>query len=421
MNRPNIPANCADDFDPDSLAIEKARALILDCVNTLSESESVPLSHCFGRVLATELHSPIDVPSFRNSAMDGYAFRYQDAASGDSLMLAGTSLAGHPYHLEIDSGHCIKIMTGAHVPDALDTIVMQEHVDVDNNLVSIEKLPAQGSNVRMPGSNIEKDALLLQQFSRIGAVESGLLASIGKSEVNVLRKLRVACFSTGDELLDVGMALDTGMIFDSNRAMLLNLLHNPAIEVIDLGICPDSESALREVIEQSASADVVISSGGVSVGDADFIRQILDDAGQINLWKIAMKPGRPLTYAILHSGAHYFGLPGNPVSGIVTYHQFVQPAIERLLGQAPRLPVEIVARMDSKISKQPGRVELQRGVLWQDQHAQWRVNSTGAQDSHVLTSMQRANCYIVLDLDSTGADVDEEVVALPFSNFGQQF
>jgi len=416
--KPTEPtATCADDFDPDSLEMLQARNHILARIKVLTEYESSTLRQCYGRVLACDVQAPVDVPGFRNSAMDGYAFRHQEITETQQLKQVGTSLAGHPYTQQIPTGCCIKIMTGAYVPDSLDTVVMQENVELVKDGITLISIPDKGSNVRAQGSNIQNNSTLLDRHTRIGAVAMGMLASTGRDRMKVLRKLKIAIFSTGDELEDTHAELGAGAIYDSNRYVLLGLLQQPAIEVVDLGICRDDENALRTIMQQCGDADIAISSGGVSVGDADFIRQILSDAGQINLWKIAMKPGRPLTHAILNTGTHYFGLPGNPVSGVVTYHQFVQPAIDAMLGQPVRLQIEQKARLQTQIRKQAGRVELQRGILWQQENGQWWVDSTGLQDSHVLTSMQRANCYIVLDMDSTGAQAHEEVTTLPFCNY----
>ena len=420
MKKSDPSASCMDDFDPDSMDMQQARSLILEQVKVSQPTERLELAKSHGRILAEDMVASIDVPSFRNSAMDGYAFRYPDIQQSGTLTLAGSSLAGHPYTGDIRHGECIKIMTGAPVPDDLDTVVMQENTLVDNSRIIVSAVPAQGSNVRDKGSNIARGTLLLKKHTRLAAAELGLLASIGCEQVCVLQKIRVACFSTGDELVPVGGKPGAGMIYDSNRSMLIGLLQDSAIDVIDLGICRDQQQALIDVMAKCAEADLAISSGGVSVGDADFIKQVLADAGSINLWKIAMKPGRPLTHAVLHSGTQFFGLPGNPVSGMVTFHQFVLPAIDAMLGQAPRLQIEQRARLRTAIRKQPGRVELQRGILSVNEKGEWSVESTGLQDSHVLTSMHRANCYILLDLQSSGAEQDEFVQTLPFSNYWRQ-
>lgn len=417
MNDSKKNMNCMDDFDPDSLGMEQARELILQQIKIATQTEELPLSACLGRVLADFVSAEINVPGFKNSAMDGYAFRHSDTSTDSNLSVAGTSLAGHPFNHAIEKGQCIKVMTGALVPDSLDTVVMQENTELKNNLIVINKLPSVGDNVRNSGSNIAKGASVLAQHTRLGAVELGLLASIGCQKVKVLRKLKVACFSTGDELAGYAEEPGPGMIYDSNRPMLLGLLQHPAIEPIDLGICKDNQADLTAIMSQCEAADITISSGGVSVGDADFVKQTLSEAGTINLWKIAMKPGRPLTHAVLKSGTQFFGLPGNPVSGIVTFHQFVLPAIEAMLGQNPRAQIQQPARLTSNISKQPGRIELQRGILTQRDDGEWWVESTGLQDSHVLTSMHRANCYIVLDLESAGAKEQEWVQTLPFNNY----
>ncbi len=416
---------CMDDFDPDSLEIESALNEILSRVTEQRRTETVGLLFATGRVLACDVDAKIDVPGFRNSAMDGYAFRHADHSTIEHWQLVGSSLAGHPYEAALAAGHCIRITTGAKVPADADTVVMQENVSIAQQTLTFDPLPAKGNFIRERGSNIKAGTQLLKRGTRLGPAEIGTLASIGIGEVPVLRKLTVACFSTGDELdIPTGSAeqngsvdLKPGMIHDSNRYMLMSLLHSPNISIQDLGVQPDSLTALRNCMETAGAADVIISSGGVSVGDADFVRQVLNEKGEVNLWKIAMKPGRPLTFATLESGALYFGLPGNPVSGMVTFHQFVLPALRHMLGQTPTSLWKQIARLKTPLTKLAGRVDFQRGILTEIQGGTWEVESTGSQDSHVLTSMQRANCYIVLDMASTGSPAGVEVETLPFANF----
>lgn len=424
-----VDPTCMDDFDPDSLDMETALREILSRVSKTTDSESLDLLAATGRILACDVEAKIDVPGFRNSAMDGYAIRHADHVSTDQWQLVGSSLAGHPYTGTLDSGQCIRITTGAEVPADADTIVMQEyaslHSDNLGDRLNFDPLPVKGQHIREQGSNIKAGTLLLKKGARLGPAESGTLASVGVGEVPVLRQLTIACFSTGDELAipsnspenAAAVELKPGMIHDSNRYMLMSLLNSPNIKLLDLGVQPDNVSALRQCMEKAGTADVVVSSGGVSVGDADFIRQVLDEKGEVNLWKIAMKPGRPLTFATLNTGALYFGLPGNPVSGMVTFHQFVLPAIRKMLGQMPSIQWKQYATLRSSLNKLPGRVDFQRGILRETADGRWEVESTGSQDSHVLTSMQRANCYIVLELASAGVEAGTEVETLPFANF----
>lgn len=420
-----IDPTCMDDFDPDSLDMESALAEILSRVKASTDSESLDLLAATGRILACDVEAKIDVPGFRNSAMDGYAFRHADHTSTHQWQLAGSSLAGHPFTGSLDNGQCIRITTGAEVPADADTIVMQENASLQNEVLHFDPLPSKGQHIREKGSNIKAGTRLLNKGTRLGPAELGTLASVGIGNVPVLRQLTVACFSSGDELAVpagtpnnvIAGALKPGMIHDSNRYMLMSLLSSPNVTLIDLGVQPDNVAALRQCMEKAGAADVVVSSGGVSVGDADFIRQVLNEKGEVNLWKIAMKPGRPLTFATLDTGAVYFGLPGNPVSGMVTFHQFVLPALRKMLGQSRVIKWKQKATLTSTLKKLAGRVDFQRGILTEHEDGSWEVESTGSQDSHVLTSMQRANCYIVLDMASTGVESGSEVETVPFANF----
>lgn len=422
----SIDPSCMDDYDPDSLSIEAARERILSSVQPLQQSESVSLDELAGRRLSQAIQAPVDVPSFRCSAMDGFAFRYSDLDNTTTLRIAGKSLAGHAYTGDIPAGHCVQITTGARIPDELDTVVMQEHTDHRQDQVSILEPPARGQHVRDVGSNLAAGEQVLSQYQQISASACGLLGSLGIDAAEVVRQPRIACFSTGDELIDpdqIGTGqvtqshLQQGMIHDANRPMLLSLIRQSGCLAIDLGICRDSPAALQSTLAQAIElgADLILSTGGVSVGEADFVRQVLEQSGEIRFWKVAMKPGRPLMHAILAGGRHYFGLPGNPVSGIVTFHQFVLPAITRLQGGEWKAPISLGATLQTELRKSPGRVELQRGIVSRDQDNRWVVETTGSQDSHVLVSMQRANCYIVLDLASDGASRGETVEVIPFS------
>ena len=408
---------CQDDYDPDSLSIDAARTRILDALAPITDHETVPLNESLGRILASDIHTTVAVPGFRNSAMDGYAFRHADALKTNTLSLAGKSMAGLPFHGTLADSQCIRIMTGALVPDELDTVVMQENTTITADELVIDQLPVAGSNIRQPGSNIKNNSQLFPALTRVGAPELGLLASIGIESVSVLRQLTVAFFSTGDELQPPGKPLGPGQIHDSNRYMLRGLLTSPALNIMDLGILPDTLNDVKQALSETAHCDVVVTSGGVSVGEADYVKAAVEQQGNLAFWKILMKPGRPLSHGQLHSGTHFFGLPGNPVSGMVTFHQFVLPALRALLGQPYTQPLSLVATLTDTLTKLPGRVEFQRGILSTNASGDLQVATTGLQDSHVLTSVHRANCYIELDIQSTGAASGDRVSVIPFQSF----
>jgi len=368
------------------------------------------------RVSAVDINAEISVPPFRSSAMDGYAFKH---ATGDQLLtIIGSSLAGHPFIGDIPTNACVRITTGACVPSDADTVVMQENTTVVDNTVSITKLPVLGFNVRAIGSDQREGDGLLRAGTLLNAPELALLASHGIQKVTVKKPLTIAVLSTGDELHESGSELRNGGIYDSNRALLINLLQTPATQCIDLGICKDSIESITAAFAKAADADVVISTGGVSVGDADFVKEALAKSGKLAMWKIAMKPGRPLTFGKLDTGALFFGLPGNPVSAAVTGLFFVKPALHQLLGITPPTLVTVEAKVDSDLRKLPGRVEYQRGVLSGNAESGYQVSTTGLQDSHVLTSLHKANCFVELALNSTGAEKGSLVKVIPFASIG---
>ena len=403
------------DNDPDSISMEAARELIFTALHKVQESETITCNKALGRIVAEPVVSNFDVPPFRASAMDGYAFRYDEHAS--QLRIAQQSLAGHPSKDDALANECHRITTGARVPDFADTVVQQENVSINEQYLTIDKVPERGFHVRQPGSDSTKGQTLMQPGQRLGASQLAVLGSHGITKIQVTRKIKIALFSTGDELVNPGEALPPGSIYESNRILLTALLGSSATEIIDIGIVKDSHAALADAMRQCSDADMVISSGGVSVGDADFVRPVLEQSGKLHMWKIAMKPGRPLTFGVLPQSKPYFGLPGNPVSSAVTCMMFVVPAIKQLLSQTvnelPRLP----ARLQTTLTKLPGRVEYQRGVLTRDDSGNWLVGTTGLQDSHVITSLHEANCFVELNMDSRGAAAGETVAVIPFELF----
>ncbi|MCO6414476.1 MAG: molybdopterin molybdotransferase MoeA [Thiogranum sp.] len=402
------------------LSVEQGRQRILQAVDAVTATEQLHLRAALGRVLAEAVVSAIDVPPFANSAMDGYAVRSADcdAATPTRLKITGSSFAGAPFTGAVRSGECIRIMTGAVLPEGADAVLMQEDVERDGEQISFDGESVQaGLNVRYAGEDTRRGDTVLEPGTRLGAAELGLLASVGVSEVRVSRKLRVAFFSTGDELVGVGMPLATGKIYDSNRYALYGLLASAGIECYDLGNIPDQRDAVRAAFRQAGEiADLVMTSGGVSVGEADYVTETLGELGEINFWRMAMKPGKPLAFGRL-GNAVFFGLPGNPVSAMVTYYLFVLPAIRKMAGEPAREPLLIEARCSEALKKAPGRAEFQRGILRRDADGGWKVASTGVQGSHLLSSMTKANCLIHLPAESTGAKEGERVLAQPFSDF----
>ncbi len=409
--------SCADDYDPNSMPVGKARELIARYLSPVSATECVHVRGALGRVLADAVISPIDVPAHDNSAMDGYALRFDDLKpDGEvTLRVTGTAFAGIPFAGVVNAGECVRIMTGGVVPEGADTIVMQEHVKASGNAVTIGKGHKPGQNLRRAGEDLKTGQAALLRGQALRPAEVGMISSLGIGEVTVYRRLRVAFFSTGDELVSIGAIPRAGQIFDSNRYTIRGMLERLGCDVIDMGVVRDDpkllESAFREA---AAAADVVITSGGVSVGEADFVKELLNQLGEVLFWKIAMKPGRPLAYGRI-GDAHFFGLPGNPVSVMVTFYQFVRDALLKLSGLDP-VPVLPTFKVPctSSLRKAPGRTEFQRGILAQDASGGWSVRVTGEQGSGILRSMSEANCFIVLPTDqgnvAAGTLVDVQVM-----------
>jgi molybdopterin molybdotransferase len=409
-------ASCADDYDPNSMPVDKARAFIHTFLKPIDGVAKLPIRAALGRVLAEDIVSPVNVPSHRNSAMDGWAIRFADlAATGDSVLTeVGASFAGKPYVGSVGAGQCVRIFTGGVVPPECDTVVMQERASAVGKTITFVQGIKLGQNVRQAGEDLKQGATALAKGRIVRPAELGLIASLGISEVAAVRPLRVAFFSTGDELVSIGSPLAEGEIYDSNRYTIFGMLAKMGIEGIDMGVVRDDPASLEQAFRTAASiADVVITSGGVSVGEADFVKTLLGKLGEVVFWKIAMKPGRPLAYGKIQN-AHFFGLPGNPVSVMVTFYQFVRDALLTLQGVSP-LPVQplLKAVCTSAIKKAPGRTEFQRGVLYQESGV-WKVRTTGEQGSGILKSMSDANCFIMLHDHvgnvEPGATVDVQIL-----------
>jgi molybdopterin molybdotransferase len=399
------------------MPVGKARELIARFLAPVTTVERLGVRAALGRVLAEDVVSPLNVPAHDNSAMDGYAVRFADLKSaGDvALKVAGTSFAGVPFQGAVRAGECVRIMTGGVMPNGTDTIVMQEHVKADQDRVAIGAGHKKGQHLRRAGEDLATGQVALKRGVALRPADIGLISSLGIGEVTVYRKLRVAFFSTGDELVSIGSQPKEGQIFDSNRYTLHGMLTRLGCEVLDMGVVRDDPELLERAFQDAAaSADVVITSGGVSVGEADFVKVLLDKLGEVVFWKIAMKPGRPLAYGKI-GHAHFFGLPGNPVSVMVTFYQFVRDALLRLSGLDPVPPIpSFKVPCVSGLKKAPGRTEFQRGVLERDSHGTWSVRVTGEQGSGILRSMSEANCFIILPTEqgnvTPGAVVEVQVL-----------
>jgi molybdopterin molybdotransferase len=402
MNDPaqNLQAlSCADDYDPNSMPVTKAREVIARFLTPVTATERVNVRAALGRVLAEDVVSPLDVPAHDNSAMDGYAVRFADLKPDGEVALRsiGSSFAGAPFKGSLAAGQCVRIMTGGVVPQGADTIVMQEHVKAAQDRVTVGPGHKKGQNLRRAGEDLKTGQIALKRGLPLRPAEVGLISSLGIGEVIVYRRLRVAFFSTGDELVSIGTQPAAGQIYDSNRYTIYGMLTRLGCEVLDMGVVRDDPKLLEKAFhDAAAAADVVITSGGVSVGEADFVKDLLNKLGEVVFWKIAMKPGRPLAYGRI-GAAHFFGLPGNPVSVMVTFYQFVRDALLVLSGRDPVPPLPTFRiPCTSSLKKAPGRTEFQRGILSQDASGNWSVRVTGEQGSGILRSMAEANCFIIL-------------------------
>ncbi|WP_338562469.1 molybdopterin molybdotransferase MoeA [Erwinia sp. E_sp_B04_7] len=403
-------------FTAGLISLDDALATMLAAVSPVTETEILPLPAAAGRITSCAVTSPVNVPPFANSAMDGYALRLAEL-SMQPLSIAGKAFAGAPFKGEWPAGSCVRIMTGAPVPPGTEAVVMQEQTEQDGESIRINAEVFQGQNIRLPGEDIVQGATVLKAGTRLGAAELPLLASLGVPEVQVLRKLRVAVFSTGDELQPVGQPLAEGQIYDTNRFAVHLMLDKLGCEVIDLGIIRDDPQALRDAFRQADSqADVVISSGGVSVGEADYTKSMLEELGEISFWKLAIKPGKPFAFGRL-TDSWFCGLPGNPVSAALTFYQLVQPLLAKLTGQqGPALPPRQRVKTASALKKSPGRLDFQRGLLQRNAQGELEVLTTGPQGSHIFSSFSQANCFIVLERERGNVEAGDWVEVEPFNS-----
>jgi molybdopterin molybdotransferase len=390
--------SCLDDYDPNALRVDKALEAIRACLAPIQQTERVAIRDALGRVLAEDIVPSFNVPAHDNSAMDGYAVRFADLKEAQTVLTeVGSAFAGRVFHGTVKPGECVRVMTGAVLPAGTDTVVIQEVARREGDRVFVPAGQKKAQNVRYAGEDLKAGVAVLQSGKLIGAAELGLIASLGIAEVTVKRKLRVAFFSTGDELTSIGTPLKEGEVYDSNRYTLYGMLARLGVEIIDLGVVRDDPRALEQAFRRAAEkADAVITTGGVSVGEADFVKALMGKLGEVLFWKIAMRPGRPMAFGRI-GNAFLFGLPGNPVAVMVTFYQFVRDALLHLSGRSGDYAVPLLqAKAATALRKVPGRTEYQRGVLFREAN-EWKVRTTGQQGSGVLRSMSEANCFIVLE------------------------
>lgn len=414
-------SSCVTGYDPAALPIAQAREFIDRLVPRLKATEFLPLRAALGRIVARDIISGIDVPSHDNSAMDGYALRGADLATQEATVLkvVGSGFAGNAFQGVVGPSQCVRIMTGAEMPAGLDTVAPQELVSVEGDQITIAAgTLGTGDNRRFAGEDLAKGSIALAAGRIIRPAELGLLASLGHGQVEVVRRLRVAFFSTGNELRSIGEPLEPGCVYDSNRYTLWGMLQRLGVDILDMGVVRDDPDALEAAFSAAAAnADVVITSGGVSVGETDYTKMVMSRLGDVLFWRIAMRPGRPMAIGRIHSeGRHaiLFGLPGNPVAVMITFYALVRDAL-LAMGGASAQPVPVLrARTLTRIRKKPGRTEYQRGFLEPGADGVWQVRLTGTQGSGILRSMSEANALIVLNHDEDTIAAGEFVDVLPF-------
>ncbi|WP_175985124.1 gephyrin-like molybdotransferase Glp [Burkholderia sp. BCC0506] len=418
--------------DPEApLSLADAQALACRFAVPVDACDTVTLRDALDRVLAADVSAPFDIPAYDNSAMDGYAFDGAAALASPqgevAMPVAGTAFAGHPFDGAVAAGACVRIMTGAPMPAGCDTVIPQERVRVDGDTIRFAAHDvARGANCRKAGEDLARGACArgacaLAAGRILRPSDLGLLASFGVTDVTVRRRVRVAVFSTGDELREPGEPLGRGALYDSNRGMLIAMLERLHVDAIDLGIVRDDpvalEAALRDAI--AAQADAVITSGGVSVGEADFTRDVMARLGDVTFASLALRPGRPLACGTLARAADgtghalFFGLPGNPVASAVTLLAIVRPALLTLAGARTPPPAMYTALSTHALKKRPGRTEYLRGIATRAVDGQWHVAPAGSQSSASLSGLAAANCFIVLGHDTAAVDAGAPVDILP--------
>ena len=400
---------CLSEYDPNSMTIEVARKYIHNFLKVNLKTEYVNTEDALDRILGETIISKINVPNYNNSAMDGFAFNLDSLKEKNTLKVATTILAGDLSKQKIKPGFAAQIMTGSKIPDGTDTVLPFELVKQKSNSIVVNEIPKKGVNIRRLGEDIKKNGEVLKKGVYLRPAEVGLIASIGISRVKVFKKLKVSFFSTGDEVVKAGHPIKSGQVYDSNHFTIQSMLRRINVECVDLGIIPDDKKLIEKTFKNAAKiSDAIITTGGVSVGKADYMKDILKKLGKVLFWKLSIKPGRPMAYGAFET-TPYFGLPGNPVAAMITFYQLVQPALKYLMGHdGYKLPTLFKAKCAAPITKRPGRMEFQRG-FYNSHNGELSVKPTPHQGSGILSSMSKANCLIVLDMDQKSIKVDDYV------------
>jgi molybdopterin molybdotransferase len=411
----NIKNSCINDFDPSALDEITAVKEILKSIKTVKEIETINIIDALGRIASKNIKSSINIPSFRNSAMDGYALNIKNLKKHKyNLEEQGISLAGKAYNKKLKDKKTLRVMTGAVIPDNADAVIMKEMAHIGDDMISFPNFIQKNQNIRNIGEDIKKGDIVIKQGKQINYVDLGILSSLGIGSISVLRKPIISFFSTGDELISIDKKLERGLIYDSNRYLLFGLLSELPVQIKDMGVVKDNEEILVKKLKECAKvSDIIITTGGVSVGDADYVKSALKKVGKVNFWKIAIKPGRPLAYGKINK-ASFFGLPGNPVSAAVTFQIFIIPAIKKMLRMIVSSRLTIMAQVKSSLSKKRGRVEYKRGLLEQKNGVNI-VDITGLQGSNILSSLSKANCYIRLQSETEKIKKGDTVEVIPFN------
>lgn len=406
-------AACCDTLSPAFLSVVQGQEKILSLVHTVAETESTNIENSYGRVLADNIVSQVNVPQYTNSAMDGYAIRSDDL-NREHYQVMAEVLAGQAYDKPLEMGQTVKIMTGAPTPVYGDTVVMREQATQDGDKVTFGTSSIKaGQNVRQAGEDLAVGSNVFTAGTRLSSPEMGMIASLGFGQANVFRKLKVAIFSTGDEVQAPGTEQKASSIYDSNRFTIMGMLEQLGCEILDFGILEDNEQLMTEALEKaSQQADMLITSGGVSVGDADYIKLALDKLGQIDFWRINMRPGRPLAFGKIKDKP-FFGLPGNPVAVMVSFINFVEPAIRKMQGEQGWKPLKVNAVATENLRSRQGRTEFSRGIYELDETGRLTVRTTGKQGSGILRSMSEANCLIEISPAIDTVKVGENVTIIP--------
>jgi len=407
--------SCFNEFDPSAINVDKAISKILFASKIKNRVESVPLKKAYGRILAKSIKSNTNIPNYKNSAMDGYAVNFIKQKNNKYIFdCVGESFAGHPYRKKIKKNQAIKVMTGGMVPNSCNAVIMKELVKVDNEKIIVNSIIVENQNIRFPGEDILKNQTVLHKGKEIDEIDIGILASLGQANIVVYSKPLIGYFSTGDELISVTQKIKKSQVYDSNRYLLHGLLQKYPIKIKDYGVVKDNLADLEKKLKKASNeCDLLITTGGVSVGDADFVKNALDKIGKVDFWKIAVKPGRPLAFGNINK-CMFFGLPGNPVSVVVTFNLFVQTAIRKITGQQYKNNLSLDAQLESDIKKRKGRKEFKRGIL-RSVNGKFVVKTAGAQGSNILSSLKDANCYIELDENINKVKKGDFVKVVPFS------